>query len=215
MKDMKGMTTASGLLLNYSFILFVVLTGCKFSFKDKDLLAYNIYKVHDTLFFKNNFGDVDIFTISSKSIINKGWDENTGWYNPPVANVTFRDLPNNHYGNIVIRWATSDTIIQDHSLITIYKSRPSQEVEETLEFKGFIGTIDHKSQKTKDLDSMQLGDILKVPSFDLTTVRDSNEITHIYWSDKVGIVAYDLKKGERWRLMRGRAVYPSTYINPN
>jgi len=183
-----------------TILLLVLLTGCKFNFTEGDLLTYNIYKVNDTLFFKNKFGEIDTFKISSKTIINKGWDENTGWYNPPIANVTFKDLPNNNYGRTVIRWATSDTIIQDLSLISIYKRRPNLEIEETIGFKRFIGTIDRKTQKTNDLISLDLGVIFKVPSFDLTTVRDSTEITHIYWSDKFGIVAYDLKNRDRWNL---------------
>ncbi len=183
-----------------TILLILLVTSCKFQFTDRDLLIYNIYKVNDTLVFKNTLGDSDTFTISSKSIINKSWDENTGWYNPPIANVTFKDVPYNRYGRTVISWATTDTIIQDQSLLEIYKTRPNVEIDESIGFKGFFGTIDRHTQKTKDLDLKEFGDIFKVPSFDLTTVRDSTEITHIYWSDKFGIVAYDLKNGDKWKL---------------
>ena len=185
-----------------TILLILLVTGCKFQFTDSDLLTYNIYKINDTLVFKNNLGDLDTFTISSKTIINKGWDENTGWYNPPIANVTFKDLPNNVYGLTVIRWATSDTIIQDCSIITIYKDKPKGEIREELYFKKFIGTIDRKTQQTVELDYLKYGKLFKVPSFDLTTVEDSTEITHIYWSDKFGIVSYDLKNGDRWNLVQ-------------
>ena len=185
-----------------TILLILLVTGCKFKFTNSDLLTYNIYKINDTLVFKNNLGDLDTFTISSKTIINKGWDENTGWYNPPIATVTFKDVPYNKYGRTVIRWATADTIIQDQSLLDIYKRRPNLEIEETIGFKGFIGTIDRHNQKTKDLDLIEFGNIYKVPSFDLTTVRESTEITHIYWSDKFGIVAYDLKNGDKWKLTK-------------
>ncbi len=181
-------------------IISLFLSSCMFHFKEKDLLTYNIYNVNKILIFKNKIGDLDTFIISSKTIINKGWDENTGWYNPPIANVTFKDLPYNKYGLTVIRWATADTIIQDQSLITIYKDQPNAEVEEIIGFKGFIGTIDCRNQKINELDSLNLDVIFKVPSFDLTTVRDSTEITNIYWSDKFGIVGYDYKNGDHWKL---------------
>ncbi|MBX7205979.1 MAG: hypothetical protein K1X81_11200 [Bacteroidia bacterium] len=165
------------------------------------MLTYNIYNVNDTLFFRNKVNDLDTFVISSKTIVNKGWDENTGWYNPPVANVTFKDLPKNNYGLTVIRWATSDTIVQDCSIIGISKRSPGSEIKETIGFKGFIGDIDRKKQKTNEFDTNIFGVIYKVPSFDMTTVSDLTEITHIYWSDKFGIIAYDLKNGDRWNLI--------------
>lgn len=152
--------------------------------------------------FKNNLGGIDTFTISSKTIINKGWDANTGWYNPPLATVTFKDVPYNKYGRTVIRWSTADTIIQDQSLLDIYKRRPNSAIEETIGFKGFIGTINREKQKVNDHDLIGFGNIYSVPSFDLTTVRDPAAITHVYWSDKFGIVAYDLKNGDRWKLTR-------------
>ena len=36
----------------------------------------------------------------------------------------------------------------------------------------------------------------------MTTVRDSTDISYVYWSDKYGIVAYDNKKGDRWILQK-------------
>ncbi len=140
--------------------------------------------------------------VSSKSIKNKGWDENTGWYNPPVATITFKDVPENKYGERVIRWATADTIIQDHSLIDFYKSRPNSAIEETIGFKGFLGTIKRQEQRADNRELSTFGTLYKVPSFDLSTVRGAAEITHVYWSDKWGIVAYDLKNGERWILAK-------------
>ena len=183
-----------------TIFLLVLLTGCKFNFTDNDLISYNIYKVNDTLIFKNSRSDLDTFIISSKTIFNKGSDENTGWYNPPIGNVTFKDLPNNHYGRTIIRWGTSDTIIQDCSLITIYKDKPNGSISEVLYFKNFIGRIDRRTQKTANLDNLKYGNLLKVPSFDTVNIRDSTEITNIYWSDKFGIIAYDLRNGDKWKL---------------
>jgi len=182
------------------------LTGCQFSFTDKDLSSFNIYSVNDTLIFIDNHWDIDTFVISSKTIVNKGWDENTGWYNPPIANVTFKDLPYNKYGRTIIRWATSDTIIQDCSIIGISKRSPNSEIKETIGFKGFIGDIDRKKQKINEFNTSSFGVIYKVPSFDMTTVRDSTDITYVYWSDKYGIIAFDYKSGDKWTLINKNAL---------
>ena len=171
----------------YILTLVFFLTACKISLSDKDLTAYNVYNINDTLTFKNELGEIKKYSIISKTIINKSWDANTGWYNPQVAYVKYKDF------------SKPDSIYYDNSFLTIYQ-RAKNEIEETIYFNGFIGTIDRNNQKTKDSDLLNFEIIFKVPSFDMTTVRDSTEITYIYWSDEFGIVAYDLKNGDKWKL---------------
>ncbi len=132
-------------------------------------------------------GATEKYSIISKTIINEGWNENTGWYNPQVAYVKYKDL------------SKPDSTYYDNSFLTIYQETKNK-IEEKILFNGFIGEIDRKNQKTKDPDLLNFNVIFKVPSFDMTTVRDSTEITYIYWSDKYGIVAYDLKNGDKWKL---------------
>ena len=166
----------------------LILTSCKISLKDNDLLSYNIYKVNDTLVFKNKIGKIIKFKIISKTIINKGWDENTGLYNPQVAYIKYAVL-----GKL-------DSIYHDDSFLTIYQ-KSKTEIEETIYFNGFIGIISRKEQKTNDFKSSKYLEVFKVPIFDLLTVRNSTDIIYIYWTDKNGIIGYDCKDGDRWRLV--------------
>jgi hypothetical protein len=181
-------------------ILMLILSSCKFNLTSNDLKTFNIYKENDTLIFENSLGDLDTFMVSSKSIINKGWDENTGWYNPPLAKVHFKDIPHNKYGTTVIRWEHSDTITEDQVLLTVYKRKPSIGIEETISIKNFIGIIDRQNQKTNSLDLQNSDIIYKVDPIDKSSIHDSSDIINVYWSDKLGIVAYDSKNGERWKL---------------
>jgi hypothetical protein len=166
-----------------------LLTSCRLSFKDTDLVSYNIYNVNDTLIFKNISGKTNKFEIISKTIINKGWDENTGLYNPQIAYVKYRDL------------SESDSIPFDNSFLTIYQVSRN-EIEETICFKRFIGTINRKTQKTKEHISNFKGTVFKVTESDMSTFKDPSDILYIYWTDKDGIIAYDCKNGERWILTK-------------
>jgi len=167
----------------------LLLTACKISLSDKDLTAFNTYNINDTLAFKNNFGEIKIFSIVSKTIINKGWDANTGWYNPQVAYVKYKDF------------SISDTIYYDNSFLTIYQ-RTKAEIEETIYFNGFLGSIDRNTQQTSELEYLDGEQIYKIPKFDMTTVRDSTDIAYVFWTDKTGIIAFDLKNGDRWNLTK-------------
>ena len=75
-----------------------------------------------------NKNEIHYFLISSKSIQNNGWNENTGIYNPPVADITYQDIPDNKDGIKTIRYREGNTIIQDASLLTIYKNGSTQEI---------------------------------------------------------------------------------------
>ena len=171
------------------FFLILFLTACKISFEDKDLTAYNIYNVNDTLIFKNKLEQIKKFEIISKTIINKGWDENTGIYNPQVAYVKYQDF------------SKPDKVYYDSSFLTIYQ-RAKNDIEETIYFGGFLGTITRNTQKTKEFSSFYSEQIYKIPQFDLTTVRDSTDISYVYWTDKKGIISYEYKNGDRWTLVK-------------
>jgi len=180
-------------------IFFLLLMGCKFDFNEQDLLIYKIYRVNDKLIYRNNLGVKDSFMISSKFITNYGWNENTGWFNPPTAKVTIRDLP---YNKMTLNVTSGSLNTQrDKELITIYKSEPHGKIKEVLQLKWFIGDIDRPHQQTIELDSLNLGAIFKVPCFDMSTVRDSTDIAYLFWSDTIGIVAYEYKNGDRWILV--------------
>ncbi len=58
-------------IISIVFFLILFLTACKISFKNEDLTVYNIYKINDTLVFKNEFGQTKKFAIISKNIIKK------------------------------------------------------------------------------------------------------------------------------------------------
>ncbi len=165
----------------------LLLTACKISIRDRDLIAFKAYNINDTLEFKNNFGETKIFSIISKTIINKGWDANTGWYNPQVAYIKYKDF------------SIPESIYYDNSFLTIYQ-RTKTEIEETICFNGFLGSIDRNNQKTRELKYIEGEEVYKIPKFDMTTVRDSTDIAFVYWTDKTGIIAYDLKSGDRWNL---------------
>lgn len=178
--------------MKYTFCLLTItllLTACKISLSDKDLTAFNTYNINDTLAFKNKSGETIIFSIVAKTIINKGWDANTGWYNPQVAYVKYKDL------------SIPDTIYYDNSFLTIYQ-RTKTEIEETIYFNGFLGSISRNNQHTKELKYLDGEEFYKIPKFDMTTVRDSTDIEFVYWTDKFGIIAYDLKNGDRWNLTK-------------
>jgi hypothetical protein len=162
----------------YILTMTLLLTACQISLSYKDLTAFNTYNINDTLAFKNNFGEKKVFSIVSKTIINKGWDANTGWYNPQVAYVKYKDF------------SIPDTIYYDNSFLTIYQ-KTKTEIEETVEFNGFLGSIDRNTQQTSELKYLDGEQIYKIPKFDMTTVRDSTDIAYVYWTDKTGIIAYD------------------------
>lgn len=174
---------------NITFFLILFLTACKISLKEEDLTVYNIYMVNDTLVFKNEFGQTKKFAIISKNIINKGWDENTGWYNPQVACIKYKDF------------SKAKTIYYDNSFLTIYQ-KTKNEIDETIYFNNFLGSIDRDRQKTKEFSSLYSEQIYKIPKFDITTVRDSNDISYVYWTDKSGIICYEYKNGIKWTLVK-------------
>lgn len=176
-------------IISIVFFLILFLTACKISFKNEDLTVYNIYKINDTLVFKNEFGQTKKFAIISKNIINKGWDENTGLYNPQVAYVKYKDF------------SKPETIYYDNSFLTIYQ-KTKNEIEETIYFNNFLGSIDRDRQKTKEFSSLYSEQIYKIPKFDITTVRDSNDISYVYWTDKSGIISYEYKNGDKWALVK-------------
>lgn len=169
--------------------LILVFEGCKIRLSDKDLTAFNAYNVNDTITFKNNLGVLKKYSIISKTIINKGWDENTGWYNPQVAYVKYKDL------------SLPDSVYYDNSFLTVYQMSKS-EIEETIYFNGFLGSIDRSKQQTKEINYTKDVQIYKVPKFDMITVREPTDISYVYWTDKSGIIAFDLKNGDRWILMK-------------
>jgi hypothetical protein len=174
-------------------------SACRHSFKPEDLVAYNSYSSGDTIIFHSTSNHQDTFAITSKRIINKGWDENTGWYNPPVAYVTYIDLPDGKCRYPLTSGGV--TRMADGDFMTIWKTRPSDQPDEILGFLGFLGTIDRTSPIIP-ADSVYPGPVYKVPRFDLTTARDSTDLTYVYWSDLSGIVGYDYKSGEHWKLVR-------------
>lgn len=176
------------------------LSACRHNFKPEDLVAYNSYSSGDTIIFQSTSHHQDTFVITSKRIIHKGWDENTGWYNPPVAYVTYVDLPRGKYRYPLTSGGV--TKMADGDFMTIWKTRPNDRPEEIIGFKRFLGTIDRTSQTITFRDSVHAGPVYKVPRLDLTTARDSTDLTYVYWSDLSGIVAYDCKSGERWSLVR-------------
>lgn len=190
---------ASPLVAGSLTLVALCMSACRHNFKPEDLIAYNSYSSGDTIIFRNTTYHQDTFVITSKRIIHKGWDENTGLYNPPVAYVTYVDMPDGKRRYPLTSGGVKRMV--DGDFMTIWKTRPNDKPEEILGFLGFIGTIDRTSQTNAPKDSLYGGPVYRVPRFDLTTARDSTDLTYVYWSDLSGVVGYDYKSGEHWSLV--------------
>jgi len=118
------------------FFIYFEISSCKIKFTENDLISYNLYSINDTLKFKNDKGQINSYVIISKSIITKGWDANTGWYNPQVAYIKYKDL------------SIPDSIYYDNSFLTIYQDL-NKIAKETIYFNGFLGEINRQNQKDK------------------------------------------------------------------
>ncbi|MET0946319.1 MAG: hypothetical protein ABWY22_12980 [Flavobacterium sp.] len=183
-------------------VVIAVLTfiSCKHDFVDKDLIAYNCYNENDTLIFQSSKAVADSFVIAKKEIKNYGWDENKGLYNPPTAIIYSQHLPYRQYSH----HTTGDDNIRDEvTFMTIYKTNPNDAPREEIYFKDFNGTIEREKQRISGFANPWKEKIIyKVPLFDLSVARNPEDLIYVYWNDKLGIIGYQCKDGEYWRLVK-------------
>ncbi len=176
------------------------MSSCRHNFAPQDLVAYHSYNSGDTIIFQSSASEQDTFVITSKSIQHHGLDANTGLYSPPTAYVTYVDLPEGKWRYPLTSGGV--TSMADGDFMTIYKTHPSDRPSEVLYFNHFIGTIDRSGKQVDFPMGSSSFPVYQVPRYDPTTARDPKDLTHVYWSDSLGMVAYDCKSGEQWSLVR-------------
>lgn len=184
-----------------SFVVVVssfCLGGCiHFNFNNFDLVEFNVYKIGDTLIFQNQLLQKDTIIITGKNIERLDPAGNI-WFRAMVANITFKDIPKNQYQETIIKH--NRPTYQDASLLKVYKSDPWDIPRVEFYFKDFIGTLDKNKQRTNEFLKEYKEISYKITLFDLSSARIDKDITYIYWTESYGIIAYDTKNGDRWKL---------------
>lgn len=185
------------MLQTVAFISTLVgLSGCKRYFNHEELMAYAAYEPGDTIILRSSLGEQDTLIIESKFIFHTGGDGAMSFFNLPSAVVTYR---NGRFPYWTMRNPFSRK--EEKQLLVSRMHLSDDRLSEDLYFEGFIGTIDRATQQTTALDSLYSSPIYKVPRFDLSTARDSVDVTYVFWSDSLGVVAYDTKADVRWSLV--------------
>lgn len=174
----------------------MTLGGCKRYFDPGDLIAYGAYEPGDTIILRSSLGQQDTMIVESKFSYHTGGDGAMSFYNLPEAVITYR-------GGRFSQWLKTNPVNhrQEKYLLSTLMHFSTDALIETIYFERFIGTIDRATQQTTALDSLYSLPIYKVPRFDLTTARDSIDVTYVFWSDSLGVVAYDTKADVHWSLV--------------
>lgn len=191
-------------------ILSIIIISCcstndkKFEFNNNESRFLSCYQVNDTIFFQNIDNDIDSFTILK--IDSAKGEHCYGFIAPrPTGKscwVTIKHLPNDKWHRVTINGNTGDTTSIDYrNLIFITKDPENNKTYTNFEFKNFIASdqiLNIPKTDTITINNKAITNYYKINHSYPDRVKDSLDIKTIIWTEKLGLIAYQIKNGDWW-----------------
>lgn len=191
------------------FTTFLISGCCSFDekdieFNDKELRHFSDYKIGDSIYFRSNLGDTDTIIIVAFEI--EKYDQCGGIMQRKPQNsrwIRVKHLPIDKW-----HWTSSDmatggeTKIMYQELFWITKYPTDKTTDYNISFKDFSSrqdtTIGEYFADTLMLNALKFTDYYKVQHGYPERATGSKNIKTVYWTDKLGLTAYESKDGEVW-----------------
>lgn len=195
--------------LIFLFIIFTFISSCcswsynesDFEFSQNELVHFADYKIGDTLYFENNFRDID--TIAIVSIVDERQvGQKCAFSIPPRHNrrVLITHLPidfwiaKKHYDG-----AGKDTVVYQ-TLFYIQKLPLENITNYGVSFKEFYYSDSTLGEIHKEISVSNkiIYNCYKLKHHYPERVINPTDISTVYWTDKYGLTAYTQKNGVTW-----------------
>ena len=173
-----------------------------FYFNDKESNHLSVYKIGDTVYFKNQQDDID--TILIKNIETEQHKE-CGIIMARAAenniSVIIEHLPIDKWHGMT--YSEDESKINYQSIVSISKYPQQKKTIYSISFKDFcnstaLGEIGEYHSDTITINKKKIFNYYIVRHGYPERVIKSDNIEVLYWTDKDGLIAYKNKKGDWW-----------------
>jgi len=216
MRQLKKTTDTLKQTFKILTLLFFMSGCCQFKYDDKDFLFneyelsfFDAYKVGDTIYFENQFGDIDTIEIieitptntDPKSACGKGL-----FMNPRPANsksITIKHLPIDRWHGTTEEHFSDGSVkksINYQTLFSTAKFPLEKEVGSGITFKDFHSSLSLNSmlKDTLALNDKKWTNYFIAEHSYPERVTDSLNISKAYWTVDEGLIGYETKGGQIW-----------------
>jgi hypothetical protein len=192
-------------------ITFTISSCCSYEKEDLDFNAgelkhFSYYKVGDTIYYRSNLGDVDTITVVAfDAELNKSCG---GLMAPRPYNVRWiriKHLPiDKWHGTAQNSTPGSKTEIVYQELFSVSKYPLDKRTEYSISFKDFFSasdsTIGEFHRDTIIINNLKVSNYYIARHHYPERVVQPKDVEIVYWTDRMGLTAYQSKDGEIWTM---------------